>query len=168
MKNEKIKLGQEVEDVITGFKGIAITKNIFVYQAVCFEVKPKVDKDGKMCDYSTIDEDRLKVINEEQVMKPIPCDDLGIKLHDKVKEPISGVSGIVQALAYHITGCVQVAIAPKGLDRDHKLHRSTWFPAGQVEVVKQAKQDNQPKPFANVGGPIPSVASSTECSKKRG
>jgi len=158
MEKGKVKLGQEVEDKITGFKGIAITKSIFVHQSTSFDVQPKVDKDGKIPEYRCIDEFRLKIINETQVMEPVPCDDLGIKLHDKVKEPNSGLSGFAQGMAYHITGCVQVAVAPKGLDRDYKLHSSTWFPAGQLEVVKQASQPTSQK---NVGGPIPCVDSST-------
>lgn len=57
-------LGKEVEDKITGFKGIATSKHIYLTGCNQFGVQPKIDKDGKVPDIKYFDEGRLKVIGE--------------------------------------------------------------------------------------------------------
>lgn len=56
-----IRLGEEVRDVITGFKGVAISKISYLTGCVQYGVKPKA-KNGKMLDVEYIDEDQLEPI----------------------------------------------------------------------------------------------------------
>jgi len=43
---DKVKLGQEVKDTITGFRGIAVTRTEFLQGCCRIEVQPKVKRDG--------------------------------------------------------------------------------------------------------------------------
>jgi len=74
---ERVKLGQEVMDTVTGFRGIAVTVTEFLQGCRRVEIQPKVDKDGKLRDIGTFDEPQLKVVGkgilkEEEVKKPKP------------------------------------------------------------------------------------------------
>lgn len=59
-----IKLGQEVRDRVTGFKGIVTVKLEFINGCRRVEVQPKVDKKGEMLDSATFDEPNLEVIGD--------------------------------------------------------------------------------------------------------
>ena len=63
MKDE-ILLGDTVEDIHTGFRGVAICRSMFINKCVQFDVAPKVDKDNKVPDSQGIDEGSLKVIEK--------------------------------------------------------------------------------------------------------
>lgn len=70
-----IKLGQEVRDRITGFKGIATVKMEFLNGCRRFAVQPKVDKKGEVPDDKSFDEPDLEIISsgilpEEKKAKP--------------------------------------------------------------------------------------------------
>jgi len=55
-------LGAEVEDIITGFKGIAISKVIHITGCIQYYVKPRVEKDGKYPEGGYFDEARCLII----------------------------------------------------------------------------------------------------------
>ena len=59
---EKIKLGQEVKDRITGFKGIAVGRTTYLQGCDRIQVAPKVDKDGDIKDTQHFDEPDLIII----------------------------------------------------------------------------------------------------------
>lgn len=64
-----IELGDKVEDIYTGFKGIAVAKTEFINGCIQIEVLPKVDKDNKQAEPLGIDEKSLKVISKKK--KPV-------------------------------------------------------------------------------------------------
>ena len=58
----KIELGSEVEDKITGFKGVVIGRTEWRYGCVAYMVAPKkLTKEGKRQEADFFDEDRLTV-----------------------------------------------------------------------------------------------------------
>lgn len=59
-----IKLGNKVQDTITGFEGIAIARVEFLTGCVRFCVEPKMGADGKLVDSNYFDEDRLRVTGD--------------------------------------------------------------------------------------------------------
>ena len=63
----KIKLGDEIEDIVTGFKGIAIAKTSWLYGCDRITIQPKVDKDGKCPDNQTFDEESVRLVKKEKV-----------------------------------------------------------------------------------------------------
>lgn len=59
-----IKLGDEVKDKVTGFKGIATSRVEYLNGCVQFCVEPKLDKDGKKVKYEYIDQGQLERIGD--------------------------------------------------------------------------------------------------------
>lgn len=58
-----IELGWKVRDQITGFEGIAIARTEWLYGCTRYVIEPnKLDKDGKLPDPHSFDEQRLIVL----------------------------------------------------------------------------------------------------------
>jgi len=66
----KIKLGDEVRDVITGFRGIAVARTNWLYGCDRIVIQPPVDKDGKHPDNISFDEPSVKRVKKEKVKAP--------------------------------------------------------------------------------------------------
>ena len=67
MANEKICLGDEVKDTVTGFKGIVTGISTFLHGCRRIAVQPKIDKEGKIPEPNWIDEPQLKVVKKKKV-----------------------------------------------------------------------------------------------------
>ena len=65
--NKRLKLGDEVRDTVTGFRGIAIAKTEYLHGCARIAVQPRVDKDGKVPDSCTFDEPQLELIEKQRV-----------------------------------------------------------------------------------------------------
>ena len=64
----KINLGDEVKDLVTGFTGIVIGKTTWLTGCDRFIVQPKgVNKEGKIYDNSSFDEESLIVVKAKKV-----------------------------------------------------------------------------------------------------
>ena len=63
----KIRMGDRVTDIVTGFEGIVVAKNKYINGCVQFCVDPGVDKDGKLMDAKYIDEGQIEVIERNAV-----------------------------------------------------------------------------------------------------
>lgn len=64
----KVKLGDEVIDTITGFKGIAVGNTTWIHGCSRITIQPKgLDKDGKIFEPQTFDEPQLKIIKKKKV-----------------------------------------------------------------------------------------------------
>jgi len=74
MPKYSLKLGREVEDVITGFKGFVISKTEFITGCDRYEVQPRIDKDGMIPASENFDKEQLKVIGKGITL---PLDELG-------------------------------------------------------------------------------------------
>lgn len=65
---DKIKLGDEVQDTITGFKGIAVARTTWIAGCDRINVQPKgVDKDGKLFETCSFDEPLLKILKHKKI-----------------------------------------------------------------------------------------------------
>ncbi len=64
--NKEILIGDEVECIHTGFKGIVMAKMEFFNRCIQFEVVPRVDKDNKKIESEFIDVQSLKRIKKGQ------------------------------------------------------------------------------------------------------
>ena len=58
-----------------------------------------------------------------------------IEFGDKVKDTITGFSGVVTALAYYSTGCNQALIQPE-LGKDGEWQDARWFDFERVQVTE--------------------------------
>lgn len=60
-----------------------------------------------------------------------------VQLGDRVKDPISGFSGIAHAITTWLNGCIRVAVQPETLDKEGKVREDRYFDQGQLVVVKK-------------------------------
>lgn len=58
-----------------------------------------------------------------------------IELGSKVKDTITGFSGIVTGRTQWLTGCVQFVVSPEKLQKDGTLRSGEWFDEGRLEVL---------------------------------
>jgi hypothetical protein len=64
---KKISLGSNVEDPITGFKGVAIARAEYMYGCGKILVQPEGLNEGKIISSEWIDEPRLDVIKDKDM-----------------------------------------------------------------------------------------------------
>ncbi len=57
-----IKLGDLVQDAITGFKGIAVAEHRYLHGCSRWTIQPKVNSKGEMGEEASFDEPQLEVI----------------------------------------------------------------------------------------------------------
>lgn len=67
METKNEKLGKKVQDQITRFEGIAITKCIYLNGCVQYSVQPLIDEKGEIPKEVWIDDQQLKIIGEATV-----------------------------------------------------------------------------------------------------
>lgn len=80
-----------------------------------------------------------------------------IELGSKVKDSISGFSGIVVGKTEWLYGCVRIGVAPDCTDKDGKTIDTAWFDEGQLIVLKTRteveKKLKKELPKKSTGGP---------------
>jgi len=76
----KIKLGDKVRCKLTGFTGIATAKTEFINGCIQWNVLPRGDKNNKMPEDMSIDEQSLEVIKTKK--KKVKKDDNGGPMHN--------------------------------------------------------------------------------------
>ncbi len=59
-----------------------------------------------------------------------------IELGDRVKDAISGLTGIATGVTTWLYGCKRVAVQPEKLGKDGKTQDLVWFDEPQLKVVK--------------------------------
>jgi len=58
-----------------------------------------------------------------------------IQLGDRVKDIITGYTGIVTGRGDFLYGCVRFIVADEKLDDKGKVHEGHWFDEGQLKIV---------------------------------
>lgn len=66
-----IQLGDEVEDIVTGFRGIVIGRHEFLYGIPTVSVQPIMEHYGILQDYEIFAEVALRVIKTKDKPKPV-------------------------------------------------------------------------------------------------
>ena len=62
-------LGDEVQDTVTGFVGIAVAEHSCLQGCTRITVQPRVSKDGTIPSEKTFDEPQLKVVKKQKVKR---------------------------------------------------------------------------------------------------
>jgi len=72
-----VKLGDEVRDLVSGFKGIAVAKHIYLEGCNRISVQPRIKKDGTLPESQSFDEPSLEVIKIGKVQRNASVKDPG-------------------------------------------------------------------------------------------
>ena len=67
MSKFKFEMGVPAEDIITGFKGVIISRSQWLTGCNTYGLKPKIDKAGKVQDTQWFDENSIKVNSKKSV-----------------------------------------------------------------------------------------------------
>jgi len=62
-----IELGDEVQDKVTGFKGIAVVRSIYLQGCDRISVQSPVDKEGEIPEPQHFDDPQLKILKKQKV-----------------------------------------------------------------------------------------------------
>ena len=68
--NEKVELGDRVQDKISGMKGIAVGATEWLYACRRISVQPEEAKDGKPIETFCVDEPQLKILKKAVIVPP--------------------------------------------------------------------------------------------------
>ena len=60
---------------------------------------------------------------------------MSIKLGDKVKDKISGFTGIVSCTCQYLYGCERAGVQPIKLDKEGKIQEAIYFDFPQLDVI---------------------------------
>ena len=145
-----INLGSKVKDSISGFEGVAFERQDFMYGCARIVIEPcELNTDGSVRDSQVFDEQRVEIVEAE---KPFIYPPHAVKMGSKVKDRISGFSGIATAIAVTIHGVQHVAIEP---DKCHegKPVKACWFNAQRIELVEEKSPPVSKQSSARSGGP---------------
>jgi hypothetical protein len=74
------------------------------------------------------------------------------QLGDRVKDPITGMTGIVVCISTWLHGCIRIAIQPEEL-KDGKPVEDRYFDQSQLVMMDRAV--HKPMVLAVVPGPVP-------------
>ena len=77
-----------------------------------------------------------------------------IELGSKVKDPITGLTGIAVARAVWLHGCARIHVQRQGFDKDGKPFDIIGFDEPQLEVLQEKKVK---KGSEKTGGPKPEL-----------
>jgi len=137
-KNEPVAVGDKVKDLVTNFQGIVIS--IFDWQHGCARilVQPQELVDGKPVDAVAFDEARVETI----IPAAVPVRELNyhpskFPMGAKVKDNLTGFTGVVGAMERPMNGMVNVMIECTDLGKDKKVQESHWFDAARIEILKE-------------------------------
>jgi hypothetical protein len=69
----------------------------------------------------------------------------------KVRDVVSGFSGVVTSITFDLYGCVQALVSPTEVDKDGKQREREWFDCKRLIVTDKTPIMQQPT-FAAVPG----------------
>ncbi|SHE66548.1 hypothetical protein SAMN02745157_0666 [Kaistia soli DSM 19436] len=75
-----------------------------------------------------------------------------IKLGNKVRDLVTGFTGIATARTEYLYGCVHISVTPT-VDKDGKQAETAWFDEQRVEVVEDTPAPMAKSYSATSGGP---------------
>lgn len=155
----KLKLGQTMRDLTTGFTGVAINRTAFLNGTIQYNLQPRA-VDGKYPDAISIDENLLEVVDEGVSAKATPSTFTSpVVLGNTVRCVITGIIGIADLKSDYLNGCSQFQIAHKGEGAESHVNLLSWFDQCRLEVVDQGIVGKLVKPpkaadGKQPGGPI--------------
>jgi hypothetical protein len=121
--SDRLSLGDRVRESITGFTGIAVARMVWLHGCVRIDVQAEeLDKHNKTIQL-TFDEAALDLVEagaKAAKHNPEPADH-AIELGDRVKDSITGFSGIaVGRVVWLHNPIARIEVQQEQLDKDHR------------------------------------------------
>lgn len=58
-------------------------------------------------------------------------------LGKSARDVITGFEGVISGVCYYLTGCAQVVLLPRELDKDGDTRASRWYDVGRLEILDE-------------------------------
>lgn len=146
-----IKLGSKVKDMITGYAGIAVGRTEWLYGCNRIVVESDQLKDGKPLETQWFDEQRVEHVADTNI--PVsPSKQTDITLGSKVKDRVTGFSGLAVAKTEWLSGNVTITIEPTSL-HEGKPVDAQGFDVQRVELLETKTPPVSAQSTATAGGP---------------
>lgn len=138
MTFQPIELGDRVKDPLSGLAGITIAITIWLHGSVRVSLQQEGTREGKPHEATGFDQSQLTVI-DKRVITPMVMQGTGpkINLGDRVKDPITKLTGIVTAHTVWLHGCDRVMVQPEKLEGGRPADE-IGYDANALELVKRA------------------------------
>lgn len=148
-----IQLGTRVRDLITGMTGVAIARTEWLYGCARVGVESvEIKKDGKPSDAVWLDEQRVEAVDGEKAFTPVTPQEYPIKLGSKIKDKLTGFSGLAVAKTVWFSGSTTFQIEPTTM-HEGKPVEAHCFEAQRVELIEEAAPPVSKNNSATSGGP---------------
>lgn len=130
----EVKLGQMYKDKITGFKGVASSRIVFLWACSRVGLTPKELQDGKPAQDQFFDEHQVELLKEKGVEpKAFP---VIVTLGKVYKDKITGFKGIATSRSEFLYTAPRIGLSPKDLF-DGKPIMEQFFDENQLELTKE-------------------------------
>jgi hypothetical protein len=134
-----VQPGDEVQDLVTNFKGIATHRTTWLHGCDRIGVTPaKLGTDGTPIKEQVFDEHRLKITKAGKVPFNAPADErlTRLPIGAEAKDVVTGFTGIIAALTVTLGGDIHVLIEPEKTKKDGDCFDTEGFNDGRVEIIK--------------------------------
>lgn len=148
----KFNLGDRVEDTLTGIEGVIITYYFHLNGCQYIEVEPDA-KDNARAEPLYMSEDRFQISKRAAKFKVPEIATSHVKLGNKAKDMLTGLSGHAVIIQVPLFGAARVAIEPTEI-KNGKLPDAIFFDEQRVEVIEPT--------------PVPEAAAMPEARKAPG
>ena len=155
MEAYEARLGDEVEDRVSGFTGVVTSLHRFLQGCDRMSVQPPTDEDGKFLESASFDAPDLMVIKKQV----FPCNGLRDKnytgdvlLGDMVCDPISGFTGVAVTRHVYPHSCDRISVQPRH-QKDTAMPDYEAFDAPQLKVTERGYVKYETPAKEPPGGP---------------
>lgn len=138
---EPVQLGDRVKDPITGAKGIVTVITTWLYGTIRVGVQPELANDkGEPVEARNYDQGQVKLV-KRGVHAPvvlaarIDTSDIDVQLGDRVRDPVTGATGIAVCASDWLYGCRRFGVQPERVDEKGDPPDPRYYDAGQLHVV---------------------------------
>jgi uncharacterized protein YodC (DUF2158 family) len=150
--NYRLNLGDEVKDIVTGYKGIIMYRCHWYHNSDTYGVKSQILKDGIPKQTVTFDDAELVLVKANKVkIENDKTPNFKFKLGDKVKDNLSKFKGIIVSQTQWISNCNHYAIE-SGEVNSGKIAEREHLSEIQITLVKAAAVPKVKK--KRPGGPV--------------
>lgn len=132
-----IRLGSTVRDMVSGFHGIACARTELLSGNVQIGIQPNIGENNQYTEPLSFDVQTVEVLDEGMSSKstdPVP-ESLGFLLGSKVRDMVTGVTGILTTRIIFLNGCVQYFIRPRAGDYGEEFDAGLMIDWNRIERV---------------------------------
>lgn len=138
-----VTLGSVCKDMVTGLEGVAVARTEWLHGCTRISLEQmKPGKDGEVQESQSFDEQRVEVLEKDRFPStpPEPC---AIALGSKVKDTVTGFSGMAVCKTVWLHGTQSIGIEPTTL-HEGKPIQAHDFNVKRVVLIEEGKPPMSP------------------------